>query len=358
MQAWFRYHSGEDLDSRELRAVDRTGLRVRRRYLDIPLMPVNQYRKLQRLARGRVMEAEDLRNDLEGRALSAVTFGTGGATVPQTFLRSLEVNMLAFGGVLQVANVFTTSSGEEMILPYFDDTTNTGADTDESAVAGDDTDPTFGTIKWGAYKAKAGLLKVPFEAFQDSAFDLATIIAEALGERLGRRIAAKCTTGTGGGEATGIVTASSLGVTAASATSIAADEILDLIHSVDPAYRQKNPGFLMHDGIQLLVRKMKNGQGDYLWDQSNNVGDPQRLCTYPVNISMEMASAAVASAKTMLFGQLSKCGVRRVGGVRIYRLVERNRDADQDTVVACVRYDSNMVNAGTPPVKYLQQAAA
>ena len=72
------------------------------------------------------------------------------------------------------------------------------------------------------------------------------------------------TTGSGSSDVEGIVTISAAGVTAASATAVAADEIIDLIHSVDPAYCVENAAFMINYSTLSAVCKLKDGDGNYL----------------------------------------------------------------------------------------------
>ncbi len=88
----------------------------------------------------------------------------------------------------------------------------------------------------------------------------------------------KLTTGYGSSDVEGIVTNSAAGVTAASATAVTADEIIDLVHSVDLACRVRNAAFMMNDNTLASVRKLKDGDGNYLWQMGNyQVGVPQNL---------------------------------------------------------------------------------
>jgi HK97 family phage major capsid protein len=181
------------------------------------------------------------------------------------------------------------------------------------------------------------------------------MLGAMLGERLGRITNTKYTTGSGASTPRGIVTAASSGVTAASGTQIAADELIGLVHSIDPAYRN-GAGFMMHDNIVLHLRKLKDGNGEYMWQSGLRDGAPDRLLGYGITINQDMQSSVATGTKTVLFGQLSKYKIRRVNGMRLYRLQERYRDTDQDGFIAFIREDGNLLNAGTAPVKYLVQA--
>jgi HK97 family phage major capsid protein len=86
-------------------------------------------------------------------------------------------------------------------------------------------------------------------------------------------------------------------------------------------------------------------------------GQPDTIDGDPVLVIHDMASSVVASAKTILYGDLSRYKVREVGSIRLYRLEERFRTEDQDGFMAFLRGDGNLLTAGSP-VKYLQQAAS
>lgn len=355
--AWARTQAGLDIDERMQEACDRTGIKPNRRMFEFDLAPTSYAQRLCRTSQ-RVHESrreEELRKiPMESRALSSITGSSGGATVSQTFVRNLEVAMLRFGGVRNVADIIRTDNGEDLIWPTADDTGNIGVQLGESASAATEADPTFGQVTWKAYKFSSKMVKVPTELMEDSAFNIAGMLPEWLGERLGRITAQKDTTGPGAAGPRGIVTSSTLGVTAASATSIAADEFLNLIHSVPTAYRgDPSVGFMLNDAIVLHVRKLKDGEGRYLWGSGLEGGVANQIAGYPVTISEEMASTMASGNKTVLFGAFRYFKIREVRGVRMYRLVERYRENDQEGFVAFLRHDANLLDAGKGPVRHL-----
>lgn len=354
LAAWIRANSGRPIPEQQMAACQRLRMNPMASTLEFSMPGTQRYRDLQAAMRS-VHHSRSLDAIRESRALSAYTLSAGGVTVPNSLVQSLEINMLAFGGMRQVAETIITSDGGELAWPTADDTSNTGEQLGESGSIGSSTDPTFGAVTWNAYKFSSKPVLVPYELLEDSVFDLPRVLGEMLGERLGRITNTKYTTGSGGATPKGIVTAATLGVTAASATAIAASEIFDLVHSVDPAYRM-GARFMMHDNIVLHLRKLTNGDGDYLWQSGMREGVPDRLADYGITINQDMASSVATTNKTILFGQLSKYKIRRVNTIRMYRLEERYRDNDQDGFIAFVREDGNLLDAGTAPVKYLQQA--
>lgn len=350
LQAWCRAQLGEDVTEPQAEACRLVGLNPNRRQLELGLPEHGRFRRMQAAFR------DGPRSGAEQRALSVVTGSAGGVLVPEGFVNNLEVNMLAFGGMLQVAEILRTTTGNELPWPTADDTSNTGEQVGESTDVGE-ADPSFGQIIFRAFKYSSKLVKVPIELLEDSAFNLAAEIGRMLGERLGRITNTRMTTGTGAGQPNGITLASTLGVTAASATAIAFDELFDLVHSIDAAYRT-GPGvrWMFHDNVLLYLRKIKDGEGRYIWQGGTTTGQPDTLLNYPYTINSDMASSIASSAITMLFGDLSKYKIRQVRTVRLRRLVERYAETDQEGFVAFIRQDGNLLDAGTHPVKYLQQA--
>lgn len=304
----------------------------------------------------------------ESRAMSAVDQAAGGSTVAPGFVPQFELALLYFGGVLNVSEILRTDTGADLSWPTANDTTNEGEIIGENTTATDQ-DVATGAVKFGAHIFSSKIVKVPVALIQDSAFDLASEIGRMCGTRIGRKTNSSCTTGTGMGMPRGIVTAATLGKTAASATAIKYDELVDLVYSVDPAYLvQPGCGFMMNAQILAALAKLKDGNGRPLWDNNNTnqLGIVNGVMqgklmvaglTFPFTINQSMASSVTNSAKTILFGALNKYKVRQVQTIRVRRLVERYAELDQEGFVAFLRQDGNLLDAGTNPVKYLQQLA-
>mgnify|MGYP000866601350 CR=1 FL=1 len=342
-----------------LRAMQQCGIRPGQGEIDLKTSRTNEVADLSRQFRSAhhkhhdALAAEIRSKGRESRNLSAVTQATGGALVFPSFVNSLEVNMLAFGGMRQVAQTIVTSHGERMVWPTADDTSNTGQLLGENTSFGSSVDPSFAGVAWDAYKFSSKPILVPYELLEDSAFDLASVLGAMLGERLGRITNTYYTTGDAANKPKGIITAAG-SFSAASSSAIAFDDILGLEHSIDPAYRQ-GASFMMHDSILLVIRKLKDSYGQYLWQNGISIGRPDTLAGYPLQINQDMDSTVTSGKKTILFGNLSNYKIRRVNGVRLYRLTERYRDYDQDGFVAFVREDGNLLTSGTTRVKYLAQ---
>ncbi len=353
LQAWVRTQEGLGLKARHVEACRLVGLNPRKR--DLPIRLDNDYDQV----RDRCWTAAAMRAaralGREQRTLSAQIPGSGAYTIPTGFVNNLETALLAYAQLRGVCDVMRTEGGEDLPWPSANDTSNKGALLAENTAAATNVDPTFAqSVVLHAYKYTSRIVLVPAELMEDSAFNLANWLGDVLGIRRGRIEADHFTTGTGSSQPTGIVTAATLGITAASSTAIAADELYALKHSVDPAYRT-GASWMFHDQVLLYIKKLKDGIGRYLWQSSLALGAPDTLDGDPITINQSMASSVATTNKTVLYGQMKKYKIRDVSTVRMRRLMERYADADQEGFVLFWRTDGNLLDAGTHPVKYLKQ---
>ena len=346
LQGWMRIQMGKGLKRRHEDACKVCKVNPHKRYLDVAL-PKN-YRAVRNDCYQHVRE-------MQARSLAVNTNTAGGYTVPEGFVQNLEVALLQYGGILRVADVMRTTTGQDLPWPTVNDTTNKGAQITEN-MGITETDPPFGQIIFHAYKFTSKLVTVPAELIEDSAFNLAETLGNLLGIRLGRIFADVFTTGSGASTPTGILTAATLGLTAGSSTAIAADELYKLKHSVDPAYREDPSfGYMMHDQVLLVIKLLKDGAGRYLWQSGLAARAPDTIDGSPLTINQSMASSVATTNITVACGAFGKHKVRWVSQMRLRRLVERYADLDQEGFVGFMRADSNLIDAGTHPVKYLKQ---
>jgi len=295
----------------------------------------------------------------EQRTQTAGTASAGGYTVPTELLAHIEVAMKAHGPMWDgdVVQEMTTSSGNRQTIPTLDDTAKTGAaHTEGDAVADDGSqDVEFGQKALDAFVFDTEFIKWSWELDQDSIFSMEALLGGLIGERLGRIANRQLTVGTGSSAPNGIVTGSSLGITAASATALLADELIDLEHSVDPAYRQApGVGFMFNDTTLKAIRKLKDGDGNYLWNKGDFQGGvPATINGRRFRINQDMDSLAAAK-KAVIFGDLKKYWVRKVGSPVIGVL--RERFWPQTGIAGLIRFDGELVQPAA--VKHLITAAS
>ncbi len=231
LQAWCRRQQGMTLTDRHVEACKVVSMNPDQRELEINLRTDRRYSDLRRTG---FAPMEQRAGGSNAQATGLLT--EGGYTVPEGFVNNLEIALKQYGGIRDVADVMRTMSGNDLPWPTVNDTTVKGSILGEN-VAITASDTTFGAVVFHAYKYTSGLVLVPVELMEDSAFNLADTLGNLLGIRIGRIQADHFTTGTGAAQPTGIITGATSGVTAASSSAIAADDLYTLKHSVDPAYR-------------------------------------------------------------------------------------------------------------------------
>jgi HK97 family phage major capsid protein/HK97 family phage prohead protease len=339
MRGWFLEGNGRATDAHRA-AAERVGVSLRSRDFNVRLFDT----------------APRSRRELEERGTATQVAGTGslgGYNVPTVLVERIEKALLYFNPLREYAQVLRTESGEPMTMPTNDDTGTKGvllAEDGALTVA----DTSFGQISLGAYTMSSKALKVSWQLLDDNAVDLETYIGDLLGERLGRIMADYVATGTGSSQPTGIA-ASTAGKTTASATAITSAEILDLIHSVDIAYRQDpSCALVMHDSVWLYVRKLVDSNGQPLFQESYRIPGEIRIHGFPLVISNSLNSAITTGLKTMVFGAMNKFLIRDVANIRIQRLDELYAANGAVGFTAWARTDSKILASGA--IKHMVQA--
>ncbi|RDL51808.1 hypothetical protein BLJAPNOD_02949 [Ensifer sp. M14] len=295
----------------------------------------------------------------EFRTQTTGTASAGGYTVPVELANIIIQSMKDWGPMYDadVATVITTSSGNVINLPTVDDTSKTGAKHTEGAAIADDgsQDAVFGNKELSAYVYDTEFVKFSMELAADSIFNMESLLGSLLGERLGRIANRELTIGDGTGDPNGVATASSLGKTAAATAAITSDEIIDLLHSVNAAYRRSPKArFMFADATLAAIRKLRDGDGNYLWSMGDvQKSEPGTLLGYRYSINDDM-DALAAAKKVMLFGDFSKYFVRKVGSPVIG--VMRERFWPDLGIAGLIRFDGEL--GDTAAIKHLITAAS
>lgn len=288
-------------------------------------------------------------NNRELRAQSTSTTA-GGYLVPTGFQEAIEKSLLYVCPLRQHATVLRTESGNPLQIPTVDDTAQVGERVSENS-AMNTQDVTFGQKTLNCYLYNSKIVQVSIQLMQDSAIDPGQLFGELLGERLGRIQGTEFTTADGSSKPEGVAYAAAAGVSAASATAIAIDDVLGLIHSVDVAYRiPEFSSLMMHDSILLAMRKLKDTTNQPLVTNYRD-GGPDRIMGYPVIINNAMDSTIASTKRTVLFGDFRKFYIRDCMDLQIVRMDERYAEYGQVAFVGLLRSDSKLIN--TAAVKRL-----
>ncbi len=310
-------------------------------------------------------------DEVELRAAGTATGAAGGYTVPEGFRNTVTESMVAFGGIRRLAEVITTDTGATLPWPTNDDTANAGAILTENT-ADTEQDVTFGQKSLGSYMYTSKMVRASMQLLQDGGFDIEGWLARQLGQRIARAQAAHWVTGTGTAQPQGLLTGSTTGKTAAATTAIIYDELVDLVHSIDLAYREggeisdgnaadPSVAWVMADSTFAYLRKIRDdsggaGIGRPLIDPDVRGGLPTTLLGYRIVVDNSMPAIA-AAASPILFGNI-RAGyvIRDVGTTEVLRLTERYGEYLQVGFLGYQRSDGLVQDASA--VKKLTMAAA
>lgn len=303
-------------------------------------------------------------NSAEARALAELrgsdtqittNDGLGGFLVPENWSDFVSATELFKSDIEQVATVIRTANGQHFNLPANDDTAVVAAILGEGT-AESVSDMTFTNVKFEPFTYSSKIVKVSNQLISDNAFDLGSFVGGQLANRLKRGINAHLTTGDASSKPQGIVTGSTLGKTAASATAVTVSEVMDLFYSVDASYRNA-PGaaFMMNSATAKAVRVLGFGSSNDFpaYVPGMTVGEPDMLFGKPVYINEDMDGIATGN-KSIIFGDLKQYYVHEAGGVQLLRLAERFADALSTGYIAYRRVDGNVLQGSA--IKHLVQA--
>lgn len=287
----------------------------------------------------------------EARDLVKGTNSAGGYTVPTSFLGRLYEHMTDNSAIRQTnVTVLTTSSGEALQVPKTTGISTAAIVAEAAAIS--ESDPTFGQVTLDAFKY-GFISQVSTELIQDTAVDVLGYLARQGGTAIGNGTGTHFVTGDGSSKPNGIVTASTLGVTAAGAAAITTDELIDLMHSVIAPYR-RNGSWMMKDSTAAKLRKLKDSTNQYLWQPGLVAGQPDILFGRPVFVDPNMP-ASTTGLKSILFGDFSTYYIRDVASVRVERSDDFAFNADLATFRFLFRTDGDLIDT-TGSVKHLIQA--
>jgi HK97 family phage major capsid protein len=296
------------------------------------------------LPKGQDAYAQNFWQMMRGHAVvDALKEGTdpdGGFLVPNEFENQLIQKLQEANVLRTISHVIQTNSGEHKIPVVASE--GTAAWLEEEA-AYTESNTQFSQVSLSAHKLGT-LIKVSEELLNDSAFDLMSYLSDEFGRRLGNAEEQAFLTGTGTGQPTGILTdtnGASAGSTAAKADTLTFDDLIELFYSLRAPYRQ-NAVFLMNDDTVKAIRKMKDNNGQYIWQPSVQAGQPDRILNCPVYTSPFMPTMA-ASNKPVLFGDFNYYWIADRQGRTFKRLNELYAVTGQVGFLGSQRVDAKVI---------------
>jgi HK97 family phage major capsid protein len=285
------------------------------------------------------MRAKAVRPDV----MNALQIGSdteGGYLVPDEYEKTLVESLEEENLFRKIAKVITTSSGDRKIPVVA--TKGTASWVDEEGTI-NESDDAFSQVSIGAYKLGT-LIKVSEELLNDSVFDLESYISKEFARRIGNKEEDAFFNGDDVGKPIGIFNATGgaeVGVTTASSTAITADELIDLFYSLKAPFR-KNAVWVLNDATIKAIRKLKDNNGNYLWQPALTANTPDTILGRPVFTSSYVPTIA-SGAKTIAFGDFSYYWIADRQSRSFKRLNELYAATGQVGFVATQRVDGKLI---------------
>lgn len=269
-------------------------------------------------------------------ALAVGTDTEGGYLVPDEFEKTLVQALQDQNFFRTLATIIQTSSGERKIPVV----TGHGeaAWMDEGGLY-PESDDNFGQVTISAYKLGTAI-KVSEELINDSVFNLESYIAAEFARRVGTKEEEAFIAGNGTGKPTGVFTTAEAAVTTAGAA-ITFDDVMDLYHSLRSVYRNKAV-WILNDTTVKALRKLKDNNGNYIWQPSVQLGQPDMILNRPYYTSV-FAPDIAAGNKVIAFGDFSYYWIADRQGRSFKRLNELYAPNGQIGFLASERVDGKLI---------------
>ncbi|HML68338.1 MAG TPA: phage major capsid protein [Clostridia bacterium] len=287
--------------------------------------------------------------------LNSLVEGTdseGGYLVPDEFEKTLVQKLTEANVLRPLCHVIQTSFGDRKIPVVASKGTADWVDEEGTYPLSDDT---FSQVVLGAYKL-ATMIKVSEELLSDSVFDIEGYVSDQFGKRIGDKEEDAFLTGNGVSKPIGILHTTGgadVGVTTAGASAITGDELIDLVYSLRAPYR-KGAVFVLNDTTVKLLRKLKDGDGQYLWRPGITENAPDTILGHRI-VTSEFMPGVSAGNKSIAFGDFSYYWIADRQGRTFKRLNELYATTGQIGFLASQRLDGKLILPEA--IKVLQQKA-
>ena len=273
-------------------------------------------------------------------ALQVGELSEGGYTVPDSFEHQLIEGLEDENIMRPLVHVISTGSGEHKIPIVASHGTGSWVEEEQQIPESDDA---FSQVTLTAHKF-ATMIRISRELLNDSAFDLAAYIAHEFVRRAGAAEEQAMLTGDGSHKPIGLLhdtLGAQVGVTTASSTAITADELIDMQHSLKSGYRRK-ACWIMNDATISAIRKLKDGNSQYIWQPGIKEGAPDMLFNQKVLMSNYMPLIGTGN-KVILYGDYSYYWLAEREGRTLERLNELYAVTDQVGFKMTERLDGRLI---------------
>jgi len=265
----------------------------------------------------------------------------GGYLVPTEFETSIVQGLNEDNVIRKLAKTITTSAERKVPIAATPSVATWVAENGAIPESG----VTFDQKTLDAFKL-TDLVKVSVELLADSMFDLEAYLSAEFARAIGVAEEQAFCVGTGTGQPTGIFRetgGAQIGTTASSQTAVSFDDVISLVYSLKSPYR-RNAVFLTNDSTVSAFRKLKDSNGQYLWQPALQQGQPDRLLGYPLYTSPYVPVIA-SGALTVAFGDFANYWIADRAGRTLQRLNELYAGNGQVGFLATERVDGKVILA-------------
>ncbi len=311
----------------------------------------------------RMVEKAD-KQEYEERALTTVIHSSGGALIPEQMEDAITEALVTTGPMMEApTDDFTTETGQTFEVGQFDDTSNKGSIIKEDG-SYSKTDPDTSSQKLDSFLYTSDEIELTLKQINDDPRgDLMDRLGQALGKRIARKRNELQTTGQGGNEPRGIVTASVQGTTTSSAGTLSYDDFPDIENSLSQVFFEENmiDGFMFNRNTLQAIKKVTDSNNNPIFfdPRENNIEGRAQVFNYPFWINEDMADIGSGGSgnKFLIFGAFSRYKIRTVDGIEVFRIPpEAKMAADQKRntgIVGFVEGDADLDDPGDNPVVHL-----
>ncbi|RXI50189.1 phage major capsid protein [Clostridium tetani] len=266
----------------------------------------------------------------------ALDVANNGGIIPTTIANKIIEKVKELSPIYQMATVYNV--GGDLVFPVYDETTPIQATYVEDLTELTEQTGKFTTVKLQNFIIGV-LAKVSKSLMNRSDFDLVGFVVNKVAQAMAEMLEKECLVGTSG-KMTGVLSATQ-GITAASSTTITADELIDLQDSIPDVY-QANACWIMNKTTRKAIRKLKDNDGNYLLNKDITTPFGYSLLGKQVYIS-ENCPEMAAGNKSIVYGDMSGLYVKLTQNVEIQVLIEKYATQHAVGVVGYVEADSKIV---------------
>lgn len=281
----------------------------------------------------------------EARALQVDKPTAGGYTVvPEQFIAQLIKDLDNEVFIRRFATVYAVPNAVSIGVPALDTDIEDATWSGEISTRDEDTAMAFGKRELTPHSCNK-LIKVSKKHIRASALDIERLVRERMTYKFGVTEENAFLNGTGAGQPLGVFTASNDGIstsydvsTGNTSTDIRFDGLIEAKYKIKSGYLNRAIWIFHRDGVKR-IRKLKDGEGQFIWQQSMQVGQPDRILGLPVYMSEYAPNTFSASQYVGIIGDFKYYWIVDALDMQVQVLVEKYADTNRNGYVGLKETD-------------------